>query len=108
MKTCVYRIFMIILIIMSIPVVHAYNVKILNDGLTLVYEKYNDSNVVVVDFWVKTGSLYENKKNNGASHFMEHMFFQGTKKRPGNTADYIKEIGATYNGATSNDYYIIL
>ena len=104
MKTCVYRIFMIILIIMSIPVVHAYNVKILNDGLTLVYEKYNDSNVVVVDFWVKTGSLYENKKNNGASHFMEHMFFQGTKKRPGNTADYIKEIGATYNGATSNDY----
>jgi predicted Zn-dependent peptidase len=89
---------------MSIPVVHAYNVKILNDGLTLVYEKYNDSNVVVVDFWVKTGSLYENKKNNGASHFMEHMFFQGTKKRPGNTADYIKEIGATYNGATSNDY----
>ncbi len=104
MKACVYRIFMIILIIMVIPNVHAYTVKKLKDGLTLVYEKYNDSNVVVVDFWVKTGSLYENDKNNGASHFMEHMFFQGTKKRPGNTADYIKEIGATYNGSTSQDF----
>jgi predicted Zn-dependent peptidase len=89
---------------MILPNVHAYTVEKLPDGLTLVYEKYNDSNVVVVDFWVKTGSLYENDKNNGASHFMEHMFFQGTKKRPGNTADYIKEIGATYNGATSQDF----
>lgn len=109
MKPCNNKIIMVILIFMFIHNIHAYTVKTLKDGLTLVYEKYSDSNVVVVDFWVKTGSLYENENNNGASHFMEHMFFQGTKKRPGNTADYIKEIGATYNGATSQDfvhYYI--
>ena len=109
MKACNNKIIMLILFLMFIPNVHAYTTKILKDGLTLVYEKYSDSNVVVVDFWVKTGSLYENDDNNGASHFMEHMFFQGTKKRPGNIPDYIKEIGATYNGATSQDfvhYYI--
>ncbi|MDY6821276.1 MAG: pitrilysin family protein [Deferribacterota bacterium] len=84
--------------------VFAYKVKHFDNGLTLIYKKYNDSNVVAVDFWVKTGSLYENNENNGASHFMEHMFFKGTKKRPGNIADYIKALGATYNGATSQDY----
>lgn len=104
MGACINKIFVVLFMAMLISNVHAYTIKKLSNGLTLVYEKYNDSNVVVVDFWVKTGSLYENDKNNGASHFMEHMFFQGTKKRPGNTADYIKEIGATYNGSTSQDF----
>jgi len=80
MKACNNKIIMLILFLMFIPNVHAYTTKILKDGLTLVYEKYSDSNVVVVDFWVKTGSLYENDDNNGASHFMEHMFSKVLKK----------------------------
>jgi predicted Zn-dependent peptidase len=108
MNACKLLLILLISLIM-VNISKAYNITELDNGLTLITEKYDDSNVVVVDFWVKTGSLYENEKNNGASHFMEHMFFQGTEKRPGNTADYIKTLGATYNGATSQDfvhYYI--
>ena len=83
---------------------HAYKIEKFDDGLTLITDKNLYSNVVVVDFWVKTGALYETLENSGASHFMEHMFFQGTKKRPGKSADYIKKMGASFNGATSYDY----
>lgn len=60
---------------------------------------------------VKVGSRYEEKVVNGASHFIEHLMFKGTKRRP-NTLAITKELdryGAEYNAFTSKDltgYYI--
>lgn len=60
---------------------------------------------------VKVGSRYEEKAVNGASHFIEHLMFKGTKRRP-NTLAITKELdryGAEYNAFTSKDltgYYI--
>lgn len=55
---------------------------------------------------VGSGSRYENKKNNGISHFLEHMAFKGTKKRP--TAREINSlidgIGAESNAFTGKEY----
>lgn len=34
-----------------------------------------------VGIWVDAGSRYENPKNNGVAHFLEHMAFKGTQKR---------------------------
>ena len=52
-----------------------------------------------------TGSRYENEKENGLAHFLEHMFFKGTKKRK--TAPVIskelEEIGSVYNAFTAKD-----
>ncbi len=60
---------------------------------------------------VKVGSRYEDKLVNGASHFIEHLMFKGTKRRP-NALAITKELdryGAEYNAFTSKDitgYYI--
>lgn len=55
---------------------------------------------------VKTGSRYETKKLNGLSHFLEHMAFKGTKKRPSSLAitSLIDGIGGSFNAFTSKDH----
>ncbi|MDP3789788.1 MAG: pitrilysin family protein, partial [Candidatus Omnitrophota bacterium] len=54
--------------------------------------------------WVATGGRYENMKNRGISHFVEHLLFKGTKTR---TAAEIKNsiegIGGMLNGFTSEE-----
>ena len=53
----------------------------------------------------RVGSRYEPQKLAGVSHYIEHMMFKGTKKRP-NTLDISREldqVGAEYNAFTSND-----
>lgn len=65
-----------------------------------------DNPTTTVFVLVEAGSKYENKENSGISHFVEHMCFKGTKKRP-NTFEISKEldgIGATYNAFTSYEY----
>ena len=54
----------------------------------------------------KVGSEYEPKNLNGISHFIEHMSFKGTPKRPKTfeIAKILDEIGAKYNAFTSNEY----
>ena len=55
---------------------------------------------------VGAGSKYENKKNNGISHFVEHMFFKGTQKRPNTLAisETLDRVGGFYNAFTSKEY----
>jgi predicted Zn-dependent peptidase len=55
---------------------------------------------------VEAGSKYENKENNGLSHFLEHMCFKGTAKRPSNSAisEELDSIGSHYNAFTSQEY----
>ena len=60
---------------------------------------------------VGAGSRYETKKNNGISHFLEHMAFKGTKRRPTamDIATLIDGIGGEFNAFTSKEitgYYV--
>jgi processing peptidase subunit beta len=41
----------------------------------------NNSTTATVGVWVNAGSRFENAKNNGVSHFLEHMIFKGSAKR---------------------------
>ena len=54
---------------------------------------------------VGVGSRYETKEINGISHFLEHMFFKGTKSRPesGQINKYLDNIGADYNAFTTKE-----
>lgn len=58
-----------------------YNTYYLKNGICLVYEKMPYLKSVSVGIWVKSGSMYERKDENGISHFIEHMLFKGTKNR---------------------------
>ncbi|MDP2598575.1 MAG: pitrilysin family protein, partial [Candidatus Liptonbacteria bacterium] len=55
---------------------------------------------------VEAGSEYETKRNNGLSHFLEHMVFKGTKNRPqvGQTAEELAGLGAQFNAFTAEEY----
>ncbi|MBI2065449.1 MAG: insulinase family protein [Candidatus Zambryskibacteria bacterium] len=78
----------------------------LPNGLRIiaVQTKGNPSAMTMVS--VETGSNYETKAENGLSHFLEHMCFKGTPKRP-KASDIAKELdalGAENNAFTSNEW----
>jgi len=65
-----------------------------------------DNPTVTVLVLVEAGSKYEDKKINGVSHFLEHMCFKGTTKRP-KAVDISKELdalGSQYNAFTAQEY----
>jgi len=84
---------------------------VLDNGVTILGINLPDSKSVVTNFGLRTGSRNEDLKYWGISHFLEHMVFKGTKKRP--TAEAIAKeadrIGAVFNAATEKEwtYYYI-
>jgi len=57
-----------------------------------------------VGIWVDGGSRYENERNNGVAHFLEHMVFKGTKKRSQYQLELeVENIGAHLNAYTSRE-----
>lgn len=89
-----------------------YNVYKLDDGQMVIIKQVKNNPIVIIDTWIKTGSINENDQNNGVSHFLEHLFFKGTKVHPPGDFDKILESkGAETNAATSKDfthYYITI
>lgn len=66
---------------------------------------YKKGALMNISSWVKTGSINENDKNNGISHFLEHLMFKGTSKHKAGEFDRILESrGACVNAATWKDY----
>ncbi|KKR09977.1 MAG: M16 family peptidase [Parcubacteria group bacterium GW2011_GWA2_39_18] len=80
--------------------------RISKSGLRILGVPLADSQSTTVLVLVGVGSDYENKKINGASHFLEHLMFKGTKKRPSAflISSELDDMGAEYNAFTSNYY----
>lgn len=78
----------------------------LKNGLQVVIVPINEMESATTLIMVGAGSRYETKKNNGISHFLEHMAFKGTKSHP--TAMEISSLidgaGAESNAFTGKDY----
>ena len=64
-----------------------------------------NANSVTSLILVGTGSKYETKDINGISHFLEHMFFKGTEKRPDKLtiAETLDKVGGIYNAFTREE-----
>ncbi len=80
--------------------------KVLKNGLRIITVPMKDNPTVTVLVLVEAGSKYETKKINGLSHFLEHMCFKGTTKRP-KAIDISKELdalGSQYNAFTAQEY----
>ncbi len=78
---------------------------VLENGLRIITAPMQGTNTVTVLVLCGTGSDYESRDISGISHFLEHMFFKGTKNRP--TPDVIKHeldgIGSVSNAFTSHE-----
>ena len=88
-----------------------YQKDILANGLRVLSIPMPSLESVTVLIQVRVGSRYEEKNINGISHFLEHMAFKGTEKRPSaqHIASTIDGIGGEFNAFTSKDhtgYYI--
>jgi predicted Zn-dependent peptidase len=82
-----------------------YNIHALKNGLRVILAPMQDTQTATVIVMCGTGSRHEDERENGLAHFLEHMFFKGTKKRK--TARAISEeldgVGAHYNAFTSKE-----
>lgn len=78
----------------------------LTNGLQLLTVPLEQTKAVTVLILVRAGARYEEKKNNGISHFLEHMLFKGTRKRPTafDLSSELDSLGTHYNAFTSYEY----
>lgn len=83
-----------------------FNKKTLPNGVRLITVPVADNPSATVLVMVEAGSKYETKEQSGISHFLEHMIFKGTPRRP-KASDISREldsIGANYNAFTTQEF----
>lgn len=83
-----------------------FSKKVLKNGLRVVTVPMPDNPTATVLVLVEAGSKYETEKVNGISHFLEHMCFKGTAKRPKaiNISKELDALGSQYNAFTAQEY----
>jgi predicted Zn-dependent peptidase len=76
----------------------------LKNGLTLIYDQ-RKTDSAAVQVLVNVGSDWEEARVRGISHYIEHMVFEGTKKRKNakEIANAIERVGGDTNAYTSNE-----
>src|ERR1700730_4143975 len=87
------------------PTVGAAEISTLNNGLTVLTVPGGTGSMSAMLF-VGAGSRYETREVAGTAHFLEHLFFKGTPRRP-TTLDIATEIdslGCRFNAFTSEEY----
>lgn len=82
-----------------------YKKTTLKNGLRIITIPMKGTETVTVMAAVGVGSRYESEKEAGLSHFIEHMLFKGTVKRPNTLAisEELDSIGGEFNAFTSKD-----
>lgn len=79
--------------------------KKLSNGLAAFFVPNPQGETTTISIYVKTGADYESAKENGISHFLEHLCFKGTERRPTALAiaHEIETLGAAWNASTSRE-----
>jgi len=79
---------------------------ILNNGLRVITAPMNSLPSATVLVLIGAGSRYEQKDKAGLSHYLEHMIFKGTKKRPSSfeISSLVDSVGGMNNAFTSKDH----
>lgn len=81
-----------------------YRKLVLENGLRVVMERMPALKSVTVGIWVNVGSRDEGAGEEGLSHFIEHMFFKGTRSRTATQISReIDALGGEMNAFTSRE-----
>lgn len=83
-----------------------YKLDRLSNGLRVITSELPDSESATLTVWVAVGSRFEEARVNGISHFLEHMVFKGSKKRPTakDISVAIDSFGGEFNASTSKEW----
>ena len=81
------------------------NKTVLKNGVKIITESLDYAKSVSLGIWINTGSRFEQKTENGISHFIEHMIFKGTPNRDClQIAREFDNIGGLANAFTGKEY----
>ncbi|MDR3288227.1 MAG: insulinase family protein, partial [Peptococcaceae bacterium] len=77
----------------------------LPNGIRIITEEIDHVRSVAVGLWIGAGSRDEKEGYEGISHFIEHMFFKGTKQRTAkDLAESLEAVGGQLNAFTTKEY----
>ncbi len=76
-----------------------------DNGLRLITTPMPHTRSVCLAFFIGTGSRYESEAEAGISHFIEHLCFKGTERRPTSKeiSEAIESVGGFLNGGTDKE-----
>ncbi|TMD51239.1 MAG: insulinase family protein [Chloroflexi bacterium] len=82
-----------------------FAVRPLEGGARLVTAPMRDRESASLVLMFGVGSRYEDDRRGGASHFIEHLFFKGTQRRPSakEIAEAIEGVGGVLNASTDKE-----
>jgi predicted Zn-dependent peptidase len=85
-----------------------YTKTTLPNGLRVITSPMPHTRSVAVSIYVGAGSRYETSPEAGISHFIEHLCFKGTEKRPSSqlVSETIDGVGGVLNAATDREYTV--
>ena len=85
-----------------------YTKSILPNGIRLLTASMPATRAVSIAFYVGTGSRFEREEESGASHFLEHILFKGTERRPlaQDVSETIERVGGFMNASTDREVTI--
>lgn len=77
----------------------------LDNGLRLITSAMPYTRSVCISIFIGTGSRYESSSQAGVSHFIEHLLFKGTEKRPTarEISTAVESVGGILNGGTDKE-----
>jgi predicted Zn-dependent peptidase len=80
--------------------------SVLPNGVRVLTEPMPSMVSATIGIWVENGSRYEHEhRQNGVSHFIEHLLFKGTKKRTAaQIAEEFDAVGGVLNAFTGKEY----
>ncbi len=82
-----------------------YQKTVLDNGLRVISETMPQTHSASICIFVGVGSRYETNTRAGISHFVEHVLFRGTQKRPTSRdiSEAIEGVGGVLNGGTDRE-----
>lgn len=89
---------------MQLKTLDNFKITVLPGGVKVISEYIPHFKSFSLGFWINVGSRDENLRNNGITHFIEHMIFKGTKNRTAKQiSDAIESYGGYLNAFTSKE-----
>jgi predicted Zn-dependent peptidase len=82
-----------------------FNTSTLKNGLKVIMNRTPQHPTATISVFINTGSDWESPDVNGIAHFIEHLFFKGTKKRPNQRilAQELEKYGSKSNAFTARE-----
>lgn len=79
--------------------------SVLDNGLRVISSSMPGTRSVSIIFFLGAGPVYERAEEAGLSHFVEHLLFKGTERRPTSkdVSEAIDGVGGMFNGGTSKE-----